>query len=354
MKDPLFTGAIWEYNFLGNTVYDYILAIGIFFLVSGFFKGFQWVVLRFVTRFTERTKTEWDDAIITIIRTIRPPFYWFVAFYLALRYLHVTGLAEQIVRFILVAWLVYQVIVAVRILIDFYVQQRLSDIDKESKAAANFIHKLVSISLWLLGILFLLQNFGVNVTSLIAGLGIGGVAVALAAQSVLTDLFSSLSIFFDKPFAPGDFVVFNGNMGTIEKIGIKTTRIKALQGEEIVVPNTQITSSTLNNYGRMEERRGAFTIGITYETPSEKMKKIPEMIEKIISDQRNTRFSRAHFKEFADFSLNYEVVYFVQSSKYEQYMDINQQIMLDIKEAFENEGIDMAYPTQTLYLNKQS
>lgn len=354
MKDPLFTGPIWQYNLLGNTVYDYLLAVGIFALISVVFKGLQWLVLRYVTRFTEKTKTEWDDAIITIIRTIRPPFYWFVAFYFALRYLNITGLAEQIVRFILVAWLVYQVIIAIRILIDFYVQQRISGIDKESQAAAKFIHKLVSITLWLLGALFLLQNFGVNITSLIAGLGIGGVAIALASQSILADLFSSLSIFFDKPFVPGDFITFYGNMGTVEKIGIKTTRVRALQGEEIVVPNTQITGDTLNNYGRMEERRVAFTIGITYETSSEKMKKIPKMIEKIVTDQKDARFDRTHFKEFADFSLNYEVVYFVQSGEYEQYMDSNQQIMLSIKEAFEKEGIEMAYPTQTVYLDKQS
>jgi len=316
------------------------------------FKGIQWIALRSVEKMTKRTKTEWDDAVVTIIKTIKPPFYWFVAFYIALRYLQIEGISAKVVTFLLVAWLVYQVVVALRILIDFYVSQRLSKTEKGAQAATHLIHSIVSIALWLIGGLFLLQNFGVNVTSLIAGLGIGGIAIALAAQNVLADLFSSLAIFFDKPFVPGDFVEISGNKGTVQKIGIKTTRIKALDGEEIVVPNTEMTGAVLKNIGRMKERRVVFTLGVIYETPSEKMKKIPDIVKEVIESQDQTKFDRVHFKEFDDSSLNFEVVYHVKTKDYEVYMDVNQRIMFGIKESFEKEHIEMAYPTRTVFVNK--
>ena len=352
MKDSLFSGPFWDYQLFGNAVYDYLLAVGIFILLVVLFKGVQWVALKSVEGVTKRTKTEWDDAIVTIIRTVKPPFYSYVSFYIALRYLSIEGVAQKIVNFVLVAGLVYQVIVALRVLIDFYVQQRLSKSDKGAQAATHVIHSLVSVTLWIVGILFLLQNFGVNVTSLIAGLGIGGIAIALAAQNVLADLFSSIAIFFDKPFAPGDFVKVGTTKGTVQKIGIKTTRLKALDGEEIVVPNTEMTGAVLNNIGRMKERRVSFTLGVVYETRTEKMKRIPDIVKDIVTREKRAKFDRVHFKEFADSSLNFEVVYYVKDKNYEVYMDVNQGIMLRIKEAFEREHIEMAYPTQMLYVNK--
>jgi small-conductance mechanosensitive channel len=352
MKDSLFANPFWEFEVLGNQLYDYVLAVGIFILLVIIFKGMQWVALRSVERVTRKTKTEWDDAVVTIIKTIKPPFYWYVAFYIALRYLNIEGLAQRVVSFILVAWLVYQVIVALRILIDFYVQQRLSKTDKGAQAATHVIHSLVGVALWIVGLLFLLQNFGVNVTSLIAGLGIGGIAIALAAQNVLADLFSSLAIFFDKPFVPGDFVEVGDNKGTVQKIGIKTTRVKALDGEEIVVPNTEMTGAVLKNIGRMKERRVVFMLGVVYETPTEKMRRVPGLVKDVITREEKVKFGRVHFKEFADFSLNFEVIYHVKDKDYAVYMDINERIMIGIKEAFEKEHIEMAYPTQMVYVNK--
>jgi len=352
MKDSLFVGPFWEYEMWGNAVYDYLLAAGIFVLLVVVFKVLQWIVLRSVERVTKKTETGWDDAVVMIVRTIKPPFYWYVAFYVALRYLDIEGVARRAVSFILVAWLVYQVIVALRILVDYYVEQRLSQKDKGAQAATHLIHSLVNVTLWVLGGLFLLQNFGVNVTSLIAGLGIGGIAIALAAQNVLADLFSSLAIFFDKPFVPGDFVEVGTSKGTVQKIGIKTTRIKSIDGEEIVVPNTEMTGAVLKNMGRMKERRVLFTLGVVYETPTAKLKKIPGLVEEVVRRQDQVKFDRVHFKEFADSALVFEVVYKVKGREYEMYMDFNEKIMFGIKEAFDNEQIEMAYPTQMLYVNK--
>lgn len=352
MRDWLFTSPFWEIIIFGNSLYDYLLAVGLFVLFVLIFKGMQWLALRAVEKIIKKTETAWDDALVTIIKTIRPPFYWFVAFYIALKYLKIEGVAERVVDMILVTWLVYQIVVALRILVDFYVRQRLSKTDKGAQAATQLVHSLVGAGLWLLGGLFLLQNFGVNVTSLIAGLGIGGIAVALAAQNALSDLFSSLAIFFDKPFVPGDLVEIGGNKGTVQKIGIKTTRIKALNGEEIIVPNKEVTSLVIKNIGRRQERRVVFRIGIVYETLTEKVKKVPDLIREVIESQEQTEFERVHLKELTDCALSFEVVYYVRSKDYQVYMDINQQVLLGVKAVFERNNIEIAYPTRMVYVNK--
>jgi small-conductance mechanosensitive channel len=336
----------------GNALYDYLMAVVLFVLFVLIFKGLQWAALRSVEGVIKRTETNWDDAVVTIIKTIRPPFYWYVAFYIALSYLKIEGVAARAVDLGLITWLVYQVVLALRILIDFYVQQRLSKSDKGAQAATQLVHSLVGVGLWLLGGLFLLQNFGINVTSLIAGLGIGGIAIALAAQNVLADLFSSLAIFFDKPFVPGDFIELNGNKGTVQKIGIKTTRIRALNGEEIIVPNREVTGVVIKNIGRRKERRVIFKIGIVYETITEKVRKVPDLIREVIEAQDKIEFDRVHLKELAESSLSFEIVYHVKSNDYQVYMDINQRVLLGIKEAFERNGIEIAYPTRMLYVNK--
>lgn len=342
----------WEIIILGNTLYDYLLAVGLFVLFVLIFKAIQWLALRAVEKIIKKTETAWDDALVTIIKTIRPPFYWFVAFYISLKYLKIEGVAERVVDMILVTWLVYQIVVALRILVDFYVRQRLSKTDKGAQAATQLVHSLAGAGLWLLGGLFLLQNFGVNVTSLIAGLGIGGIAVALAAQNLLADLFSSLAIFFDKPFVPGDFVEVSGNKGTVQKIGIKTTRIKALNGEEIIIPNREVTGLVIKNIGKRRERRVVFKIGIVYETLTDKVRQVPELIRAVIEAQEGTKFERVHLMELAEYALNFEVVYHIESNDYQVYMDVRQNVLLGVKEALERNNIEIAYPTRMVYVNK--
>lgn len=211
---------------------------------------------------------------------------------------------------------------------------------------------LIRIGIWAFALLVILDNLGFKISSLVAGLGIGGVAVALAAQTVLGDLFSYITILFDRPFELGDFVVLGENAGTIEHIGIKTTRIRSLSGEQLILSNTAMTQATIHNYKRLKERRVVFQIGTTYETPLLKLKKIPDMIREIIENTPDTRFDRAHFFNYGDFSLNFEIVFFVLDADYNRYMDIRQTINFNIKSAFEKEGIEFAYPTQTLFVKK--
>jgi len=197
-----------------------------------------------------------------------------------------------------------------------------------------------------------LSNLGVNITSLVAGLGIGGLAIALALQSVLSDLFSSFSIYFDKPFQVGDYIIVGKHSGTVEKIGIKSTRIRASQGEEIVISNQELTSARVQNFKKLKERRNTTSIGVTYETSTDKLKKIPDIIKYIIEEEKNARFDRVYFTTFADSALVFDLVYYVKSDAYSVYLETQQNINFKIKEAFEKEGIDMAYPTQTIYLTK--
>jgi small-conductance mechanosensitive channel len=223
---------------------------------------------------------------------------------------------------------------------------------KNKRAAIKLFGQIAKAMLWVLGLLLVLSNLGVDVTSLIAGLGVGGIAIAFALQGILGDLFASFSIFLDEPFKVGDYVQAGSESGTVQKVGIKTSRIKTLAGDELVVANTDIASARVHNYGKMEKRRISFDIGVTYEAGSKKLKKIPDLIQKEIEKTDKVEFGRCHFKQFGDFALVYEVVYIVQDSSYDVFMDAQQQINLGIYESFEKEGIEFAYPTQTLYVKK--
>src|SRR5690606_19648809 len=204
--------------------------------------------------------------------------------------------------------------------------------------------------IWFLGLVFLLSNWGIKVTPIIAGLGIGGIAVALAAQNILGDLFSYFVIFFDRPFEAGDFIIVDDKLGTIEYVGIKTTHVRALSGEQIIMGNQNLTSSRIHNYKRMARRRGVFTINVQYGTPLEKIKEIPSILRSIVERQQNITFDRAHFSAYGDWSLRYEVVYYVLSPDYNVYMDIQQAINFSIYQELEKQGIHFAVPTHSLYI----
>ena len=213
---------------------------------------------------------------------------------------------------------------------------------------------VIKVAVWGLGVTFLLDNLGFKISAVVAGLGIGGIAVALAAQTVLGDLFSYFTIFFDRPFEVGDFIVIDDFLGTVEYIGIKTTRLRSLSGEQLIFSNTDLTSSRLRNYKRMENRRVVFQLGVTYQTKTEQLREIPEIIAHIIKKSDNTVFDRAHFSSYGDFSLNFETVYYVKSRDYNIYMDTQQTINLLIYRQFAEEGIEFAYPTQTLFFDKST
>lgn len=343
----------WNKEFFGNSTGEYIMAGGSFLLFLVLFKIFQVIILRRLSKLAEKTETDIDDTLIRIVKSLKPPFYSFVAFYGAAQFLSFGATAQKTLNILLLVWVVYQVIIATQILIEYIFTKLIQkNDDPSSRGAFSMAKNVLKMVLWVVGILMILSNLGIDVTALVAGLGIGGIAIAFAFQNILEDLFSSFAILFDKPFQIGDFVVIGDKKGTVRKIGIKTTRVTSSQGEEIVISNKELTSAQLQNYKKMEERRNTFLIGVTYETQTEKLKRIPTMIREIIDSIELARFDRAHFKSFDDSALTFETVYYVESPEYAVFMDIQQDINFRIRELFEQEGIDMAYPTQTIYLQK--
>jgi len=212
----------------------------------------------------------------------------------------------------------------------------------------SFIARLF---LWATVALIALDNLGVKVTGLITGLGVGGIAVALAAQELLKDFFASLSITFDRPFVLGDFVQIDGYLGSIEHIGAKTTRLRSLSGEQIVVPNSDIVGTRLRNFGRMLERRVVLTLDVTYQTPPEKVELAVRIAREAVERREGLRLDRAHFSAFLESALRIETVYFVDTPNYTRHMDLQQEINLEILRRFAAEGIEFAYPTRTLFVD---
>ncbi|HEX5129347.1 MAG TPA: mechanosensitive ion channel family protein [Usitatibacter sp.] len=206
------------------------------------------------------------------------------------------------------------------------------------------------VVIWAVVLLVLLDQMGFNITALVAGLGIGGVAIALAVQNVLGDLFASLSIVLDRPFVVGDFIIVDDLLGTVERVGVKTTRVRSLSGEMLVFSNSDLLKSRIRNYKQMQERRVVFAVRVTYQTPAEKVRAIPAIMRDAIEAQPRTRFDRAHFKEYGESGFVYEAVYYVLDPDYNTYMDTQQEINLAILDRFQAEGIEFAVPTRTVHV----
>jgi small-conductance mechanosensitive channel len=346
-----------SYEYLGNTLWEYTMAIVVFVTAMVLLMIFQSIILRHLKKLAEKTVNDFDDAMVGIASSIKPPLYFVISLYLGYRFLNFSDLADNIVNFLFFVILALEVIKSFGRLVDYFIEVQTRKMENEGekehiKGMMRILKNFILLGLAVLAILLILSNYGVNVTSVLASLGIGGLAIALAVQNILSDIFSSFSIFVDKPFQIGDFIVVGTDMGNVQKIGLKTTRIKTLQGQELIVSNQELTSTRVENYKRMEKRRVVFSFGVTYGTDSKKLEKIPEVVKKVIESRKKTSFDRCHFKDYGDFSLNYEVVYYVESPEYGEYMDAQQDINLDLYKKFEKEKIDFAYPTQTIHMAK--
>ena len=223
-------------------------------------------------------------------------------------------------------------------------------VDSEAVTILALLKFMAHVVIWIFAVLLILNHLNFNITALVTGLGVGGVAVALAMQNILGDLFASLSIVLDKPFVLGDFIVVGDCMGAVEHIGLKTTRLRSLGGELIVFSNADLLKSRIRNYKRMYERRVEFAININYETPLEKLRDIPSMLREAVEAQKPVRFDRSHFKAYGESSLIFEVAYYVLSADFGVYMDIQQAINIQMFRRFHQEGINFSYPTRTLHL----
>lgn len=340
---------------VGNSVLSWLIATGIALAVV-----LLAVVIRFfaclqLKRLAKRNNNALWNLLLETIKKTSWLFLLILALFFGSIALELSARPDKIIHItVIIALLVQAGLWATAILhiaMDRYRQQQL-DKDPANVTTLNLLNFIGRIIIWAIILLLVLDNLGINITALVAGLGVGGIAVALALQTILGDLFASLSIVLDKPFVVGDFLIVDDLLGSVEYVGLKTTRLRSLSGEQLVFSNADLLKSRIRNYGRMYERRVQFDIGVTYQTERSKLVKISEIIREAVEKQEKTRFDRSHFKAYGDFALLFESVYFVIGPDYNQYMDIQQAINLHIHERFEEEGIEFAYPTQMLYVQQ--
>jgi small-conductance mechanosensitive channel len=347
-----------DFEILHNAVLSWSIAAGVFITL--------WLVLLLARRLFIRHLEKLDqrkegkvplDVAIGVIRATKGWFLFIVALSAGSRILQMSdSVTEWTAKIVMIAtllqigfWLNAGILKAIQ-------KKRQRDLEQspDDVAAMDVLSFMARLAIWSIVLLAALDNLGVNITTMIAGLGIGGIAVALAAQNILGDLFASLSIILDKPFVVGDFLSIGDFLGSVERVGIKTTRLRSLSGEQLIFSNNDLLGSRIRNFGRMLERRVVFSLGIAYQTPAETLKAIPDLLREAVTLQPSVRFDRAHFQKYGDFALIFEVVYYVLSADYNEYMDIQQSVNLKIYEDFDSNGIEFAYPTQTVYVNNVS
>jgi small-conductance mechanosensitive channel len=339
---------LWEQLLKANAWGDLVLAVGIALLA--FFVA--WLVRNLIARFISQQALAAEVVRATRLWLLVP-----LAFYAGAATLELPARLDRLLENIALVALVLQFALWATRLLSRWLAMRAEaarGTDPEAATTVTLLGFVGRVVVWAFALLLGLDQLGFDVTALVAGLGIGGIAVALAMQNILGDLFASAAIVLDKPFMVGDFIVVGEHAGTVEKVGLKTTRVRSLSGEQLVFSNALLLNAQLRNFKRMNERRIAFAIGVTYETPLEKLRALPGWLKAAVEAQPKARFDRAHFKSYGDFSLNFEVVYYVLSAEFNVYMDTQQGINLTIYEKLAQEGVQFAYPTRTLYLRQDA
>lgn len=345
------------HEYASNNLYEYLVAIITLVAILALIKVFKDVLLYELKKFGQKTKTTYDDLLIHILEGIGWPLYIFIAINISTNLLILPNWLNITLYYSLLVFAAYYAIKTINIGVQEVsnkIAEKKIKKGEENTGLLKLLTRIVKGIVWLLAILFILQNLGVEITSFIAGAGIIGIAVAFSLQNVLSDLFASFSIYFDEPFKQGDFIIIGEDVGVVKYIGLKSTRLQTLLGDELVVSNKELTETRVHNYKKMEKRRIVFEIGVTYNTPHSKLKKIPQIIKKIIDEEELTEPDRIHFKEFGDFSLKYEIVYYMLDSDFTKYREAQQNINLKIVKEFEKENIEFAFPTQTIHMPKQT
>jgi small-conductance mechanosensitive channel len=348
--------SFWQQIYFGNSAEDWTIAIGMVIVGFLILRLVKSLTLKRLKKWAAKTATSIDDFIIAGIERSGIPMLYILIVYSALNFLTISDkVMHRVTTIIWVAMMFFllRIVTAAVQYFIFVALEHKEDGDARKKQARGLII-ILNVTIWILGFIFLLDNLGYNIGTLIAGLGIGGIAIALAAQTILGDLFSYFVIFFDKPFEIGDFISMDDKTGTIEYIGLKTTRIRTLGGEQLICSNKDLTNSRLHNYGRMQKRRVLFKIGVVYQTNADKLKQITTLIKNIVESQSDIEFDRGHFVGFGNSSLDFEFVYYILTADYSVFMNKNQEVLLAIFDAFEKENIEFAYPTQTLVLKSES
>lgn len=330
--------------YYNNTVKDYLLVISIILLSILLLRIFKRVIIKRLRIFASKTEGATDDFLVDGIDRFGLPIAQFALIYWGIDFLVLSERIENIIEVTTSVIITYYILRLLSSIITMLLESRIRSQEQGEQKIKQLggLMLLINIVVWVIGIVFLLDNLGHDVTTIIAGLGIGGIAIALAAQNILGDLFNYFVIYFDRPFEVGDFIIFDDKLGTVEYLGIKTTRIRCLSGEQLIVGNSNLTNSRIHNYKRMFERRVLFNLNLDFRTPLEKIKMVPELLKSIVQEQKMVRFDRAHFSAHGDWSLRFEVVYYILSPDYNVYMDTQQAINFRINETLAKNEIYFA------------
>lgn len=345
---------ILSYMIFGNSGFRYLIALAILLLAYFALRIVRKIIIVRLQALARLSNTKLDDLLVDAIANIKSFTYLIISFYLASLFLNLSVTIEKGAKFMLLLVLIYEGINIIQRVVGYFIfkasQKNAKTEDaNQAKATAKTLNVFISIILWTIGVLMLLSNLNVNITSLIAGLGIGGIAVALAMQNILSDIFSSFSILIDKPFQVGDFIVVGADTGVVEKIGIKTTRLKTLGGQMLIISNQELTTARVENYYDIKRRRALFTLGVVYESTRKKLENIPFIIADVVKNTPKAELDRCHFKSYGDFSLDFEISIYINEPSYNDYMDVLQHINLEIFSRFKEAEIEFAYPTQVEY-----
>ena len=343
-------------QFLGNTVLNYLYSAVAFASALTALYILRHIVFARLRAMAATTETDLDDLAMDLIEKIRPLEYNLLAIYLAIRTLNHSPGFRHALGLVLHFVFTYRAITIAQHLLNYWTNRLVAKRGLTEAASKSVVHStqvILRAIVWVAAVLFVLNNLGVNISAVLTGLGIGGVAVALAAQAILGDLFNFFVILLDKPFTIGDFVTSDSVSGTIEHIGLKSTRIRSISGELVVVSNSNLLGSRIKNYKDLNKRRVVFKTGVVYGTGAEKLRKVPALIKAAVLGQSGAEFERSNLYNAGDISLDFETVYHVTSGDYALFMNTQERILLGIIEKFAAEGIEFAYPTQTLFVNKR-
>lgn len=349
----MMSAELWQYPLLGNPLGAWLAALALGAVTALLLPLLKGYLTRRLRRLAKRDNARFSRYAAAIADSTRRGVLLLLAVFIGVRLLALPVKIDlAIERLVAVALLLQAALWAQRafnVWFSAYLDRKRA-IDAANATTVGVLGFVCRVALWAVALLMILDNLGFDITALVASLGIGGIAVALAVQNILGDLFASLSIALDKPFVIGDFIVVDDIAGTVEYVGLKTTRVRSLSGEQVVFANADLLKSRIRNYKRLYERRVLFGFGVLYQTPPAQLAAIPIMVREIITDQAGARFDRAHFKGFGDSSLDFEVVYFVLDPDYNRYMDIQQAINLELVRRFAAAGIEFAFPTRTLHV----
>lgn len=338
--------------FFGNSVFWYVAAIDIFLA--------SWIVLFLAHKIaihrlsilSQKTITKVDDLILNLLLKLGWPVYLIISLNTAIIGLNIEAWILKFINILTLLVLSSYAVVILREGANFwllnFVKKNDGVDDPRSRSMIYSVGLVAQIFVWIVVSLNILSIFEINITALVGTLGIGGIAIAFALQSILSDVFASFSIYFDRPFAVGDFIQIGLDSGTVEQVGIKSTRIKTLQGQMIIVPNKELTGLRVQNFSQLEARRGKIKFSVVFETPDKLVEAIPKALKVIILKQKDCEFDRSNFEGFGNYGLDFEAVYYVKNSEYKVFMDIQQVINLEFKAYLEKNNIKIAVPNSVL------